>query len=103
MEIAIIITGIIQVITLIVFFVMAANLASIKNNLYYEDPPVSKYMRMADEEIYIGDKQKAKEYLLRAKYYCMIVYKTYVRVNVNGEWINRGEVIANIDEKIAGL
>ena len=62
--ITLIISAIIQAVTLIVFFVMAANVSAIKKDLvkelYYPD-----YIEKFEEEKYIGNKTKAKEWLLR--------------------------------------
>lgn len=64
MEIAIIITAIIQIITLVVFFVMASNIADIKkqNSLLNHE----KLEFLGDAESYCGNFQKAKELYMKA-------------------------------------
>lgn len=62
-----IIVGVVQVISLVVFFVMTANVSAIKKDLlkelYYPD-----YIEKFEEEKYLGNKEKAKEWLLRLDY-----------------------------------
>jgi predicted Holliday junction resolvase-like endonuclease len=67
-ESAIKIACIIQVVVLIVFFYMAYNVSLIKKHLLKSRKTEREYMKMAEIEKYVGSKDKAKEYLLRAKY-----------------------------------
>lgn len=99
---AIVIACIIQVVVLVVFFVMAKNISTIKKHIT-NNLTVIKYTHMADEEIYIGNKEKAKEYLLRAKYICEVVYDGYGYIYIDGEKFDRIEFIADIDKKLAEL
>lgn len=55
----------INVIVLIVFFVMANNVAKIKKSL---DNSLLRLVQDADMEKYAGNKEKAKELYLKAKY-----------------------------------
>jgi len=58
---------IISFITLIVFFVMASNVSAIKREMEQE-LSFEDYIDKSNEEKYIGNKVKAKEWLLRAEY-----------------------------------
>lgn len=59
-----IIAALIQLITLIVFFVMAANVSKIKKELQKE-LSYDDYIERYEEEKFIGNKQNAKELLMR--------------------------------------
>lgn len=98
-ETIIIIGVIVEVITLIVFFVMASNVASIKKNLC--NTSAEEYMRMAGEEEFVGNKLKAKEYLMRAKYRYEVAKETYYLPN--GLECDRRVIIAQIEKKISEL
>jgi len=94
-----IIVGIIQLITLIVFFVMASNVASIKKMM--RATSASSYINLAGEEAYLGNTSKAKEYYLRAKYKYDSDQEKYL--DTNG--IDRGKEVGMkiVDELIAKL
>lgn len=80
-EIFIIIMAILQIIVLIVFFIMAGNIAKIKNDITMN---TKKYIEMGDMEEYAGNKAKAKEYYLKAKY-CMDVLKDTSNLNADNK------------------
>lgn len=63
-----VVAAIVQIIILVVFFVMAKNVSEIKKNINRK-PSIKEYLDMAGEEKYVGNKEKAKEYFLRAKYH----------------------------------
>ncbi len=91
---AIVIGAIIQLITLIVFFVMGFNIEKIRREL--EVVSGQRYMEMAEEEKYIGNKEKAKEYLLRAK------YRFEIKRDKHPEYI-LSAIIPVIDKKLSEL
>ena len=62
-----VIAGIISIISLIVFFGMASNVSAIKREMEQE-LSFEDYIDKSNEEKYIGNKVKAKEWLLRAEY-----------------------------------
>jgi len=62
-----ILAAIIQLITLIVFFVMASNVSAIKKEMT-KTLTLDQYIDKSNEEKFIGNKAKAKEWLLRAEY-----------------------------------
>lgn len=64
---ALVIVAIIQIITLIVFFVMASNVSAIKKEMT-KTLSLDQYIDKSNEEKFIGDIVKAKEWLLRAEY-----------------------------------
>jgi hypothetical protein len=65
----IIIGAIIQVALIIMFIVLVQSVVQIKNHLLrMANKTYAEYMSMADIEQYIGNTEKRKEYLLRAKY-----------------------------------
>lgn len=70
METIVIIGAVIQVITLIAFFVMTYNVMVIKKLLSKEEKNINYYIEAAAEEEAIGNIDKAKEFLNRAKYQC---------------------------------
>lgn len=102
-ETIIIIGVIVEVITLIVFFVMVSNVASIKKSLC--NTSAEEYMRMAGEEEFIGNKTKAKECLLRAKYkFSFCEGEAWKGVEYEGEeYESTEEIIAVLDKKISSL
>lgn len=65
--VAVIVAAVVQTVILVVFFLLANNVAEIKKQLNRR-PTIKEYIDMAAEEKYIGNKEKAKEYLFRAKY-----------------------------------
>lgn len=69
-----IIGAIINIIVLIVFFVMASNVSKILKHLTKRNN-YTNYLDLAAEEIYIGNKEKAKEYLLKAEFNAKITYE----------------------------
>ena len=100
MSAAVTIGAIIQIITLIVFFVMAGNISKINKRI--ASISGEEYLRMAEEEKYIGDKEKAKEYLLRAK------YRFEVMGDVHNEWkdgikLSADEIATKINKQISEL
>ncbi|OLA94194.1 MAG: hypothetical protein BHW64_04930 [Candidatus Melainabacteria bacterium LEY3_CP_29_8] len=66
METILILSVAINVIVLIVFFVMASNIAKIRQRL--ENPPLIDIIHEADMEKYAGNKEKARELYLKVKY-----------------------------------
>ena len=66
METILILSVAINVIVLIVFFVMASNIAKIRQRL--ENPPLIDMIHEADMEKYAGNKEKARELYLKVKY-----------------------------------
>jgi hypothetical protein len=66
-EVFSIICGIVQLIAVIVFFVMASNVYKIRTILERKISP-NDLIKDAKLERYLGNNLKAKEYLLRAKY-----------------------------------
>ncbi|MFA6335082.1 MAG: hypothetical protein WCX48_05920 [Bacteroidales bacterium] len=66
-NVILVIAAIIQLVTLVVFFVMASNVSAIKNELKKEFSSTD-YIEQSNEEKYVGNKAKAKEWLLRAEY-----------------------------------
>lgn len=92
LKVILIIGAIINIIVLIVFFVMAGNISDIKKMLSkgfsYEE-----YMEMSNEEIHIGNKEKARELLLKADYRAKKDYNK----NKDVEW-SRLEIQKVLDE-----
>ena len=78
---ALVIVGIIQLITLIVFFVMASNVAEIKRML--KPKSASDLIDLAEEEKYLGNVSLSKEYYLRAKYKYENEDKHTVKTQIN--------------------
>lgn len=70
-SVILILAGVIQLITLIVFFVMAGNISAIKNELT-KSLETNDYIEKSNEEKFIGNKEKAEEWLLRALYHLNI-------------------------------
>lgn len=68
LSVILILAGIIQIITLIVFFVMAGNISAIKKELT-KSLETNDYIEKSNEEKFIGNKEKAEEWLLRAIYH----------------------------------
>ena len=66
----VIITAIIQIIILTVFFVMAANVSTIKKKLLNKYT-MEQFIERSNEEKYVGNLGLAKELLLRAEYQLM--------------------------------
>ncbi len=64
-EISLIVTAVVQVIVLIVFFVMASNVSQIKKQISMN---VKKFIEEGDMEAYAGNKAKAREWYLKAIY-----------------------------------
>lgn len=91
--------AVIQLIFLIVFFVMASNVSKIRKHLVAELQG-KRYFEIAQEEIYIGNKDKAKEYLLRAKYRYEVMEENYY---VNGELSPPSIIIKKIDKLLSEL
>jgi hypothetical protein len=100
-EAAVIIASIISLVALIVFFVMAHNINVIKKHLTGGESPISRYLSLAAEEKSIGNKDKAREYLLRAKH--RVAQSSDSGVSVHGEWHKKSSVIEMIDARIRGL
>ncbi len=95
------ISAVISLITLIVFFVMASNVSKINKTLHRTMFPGAEFYGKAQEELYVGNKAKTKEYLLRAKFQYEVKEETYYLPN--GEWADRSEIIAKIDEQLSKL
>lgn len=84
----------INVVVLVVFFVMANNVAKIKKSL---ENSLLKLVQDADMEKYAGNKEKAKELYLKAKYRIEVLKeKNY---NPDGKVIP-GLSIGDINNKI---
>ncbi len=101
----IIIGAIIQLALLIVFFVMASNVSKIKKHLLKTDATGERYFNKAQEEIQIGHKEKAKEYLLRAKYYYEVKHEGATgSYRSDGAWIwDPNKKVTEIDEQLSKL
>lgn len=100
--VAIVIAGALQLVLWIVFFVMAWNISTIRREVSYSHEKASQYLEMAKEEIYIGNKEKAKEYLLRARMQCE--NRELVYLGRGDDQLFRGEkAVEKIDEMLAGL
>lgn len=65
-ETILILSAALNVIVLVVFFVMANNIAKIRKHL--ENPPLLDLIHEADMEKYVGNKEKARELYLKIKY-----------------------------------
>lgn len=91
----IIIAGV-QIIVLIVFFVMASNVSKIKDQLQMN---AKKMIEEGDMEFYAGNKGKAKEYYLKAKYRMdKGDASTYNNDNVSYPGMSRSELDNKIEE-----
>ena len=99
MNTAIIIVAIIQIITLIVFFVMASNIGKIKNHLLHKASG-DDFLAMASLEEYLGNKEKAREHLLRAKYRIKTSENEEEWDATTGKYENR---LDKIDKKLSEL
>lgn len=95
-----IIIVLVQIIILFIFFGMASNVSEIKKNINRR-PTLKEYLDMAEEEKYIGNKEKAKEFFLRAKFNVENM-KENVFVFTPGYGWNK-EVIAKIEKELAEL
>lgn len=60
-----IIIGIISLIALIKFFEIASNVRKIKDQLFFS---ADDYISKAREELFVGNKEKTREYYLRARF-----------------------------------
>jgi hypothetical protein len=96
-----IIAAIVSIITMIVFFVMAANVAKIKRTLDRAEPAIPRYLALSEEEAYIGNREKAKEYLLRTKFH--ISKSDAYNVLINGVWVTKINLLKSINSKLRGL
>lgn len=63
-----IITLIVQIVVLVCFFILVSNVSKIKNHLLYDKDTYDYYVKMAKEEMFVGNNALYREYLLRAKY-----------------------------------
>ena len=93
-----IMVALLHLIVLIVFITMAGNVAKIKNSLSMN---AKKYIEMGDMEEYAGNKSKAKEYYLKAKY-CMDALKDTSFLNADNKPYP-GMSKTNLDDKINHL
>lgn len=91
-----VILSIVQIIVLITFFTISSNIAKIKQNIT-PTKPGKRYMEMSFEEKYIGNIEKEKECLLRARYY----FKERKEVFYD-DYTNK-EAIAYIDKRLSEL
>lgn len=96
-----IIAAIIQIITLIVFFIMANNVSKIKKILRKEFS-FDEYIEMSNEELYVGNTTKAKELLLRAEYPLQKVLKR-IELDTINEYESEKKEIAEKMKKIQNL
>jgi hypothetical protein len=78
---------------------MASNVSKIKKRLV-TDLQGKRYYEMAQEEIFIGNKDKAKEYLLRAKYRYEVLEEPYF---LDGESVVRSIIVQKIDKQLSEL
>lgn len=67
LETIIILQAILELVTLIAFFVLVYNVSAIKKKIESQDD-VPQFMEKAKEEEFLGNIDKAKEYLLRSKF-----------------------------------
>lgn len=102
MEEAIIIGAIIQIITLTVFFVMASNVSKIKKHIDPDKRAGIRYFEMAQEEIYLGNKEKAKEYLLRVKFHYEVRMEYCCRMSDKMEK-EKNVAMAKVDKLLSEL
>lgn len=84
----------INLIVLIVFFAMANNVSKIRKRLEFS---LLRLVLDANEELYIGNKEKALECLKRAKYRIEVLRESYIPDE------NIGFSIAAINTKIEEL
>lgn len=113
MEAIVIISGIVSLISLIVFFVMASNIAKIAKSVSdiriivdSENIIAESLLIMADKQIYLGNKEKAKEYFLRARYRYEKEEEFYYEFNNKCGYEPRADsqiVIDRINRQIAEL
>lgn len=112
MEVVVILSAVISLVGLIVFFVMAGNVSKMLKKiseilfiLRDDDISAENLLKMAERQMYIGNKGKAKEYLLRAKYCYEVEHENYYSVNSQGyrHWADSKEIIDEIDKKVAAL
>lgn len=95
----VIITAIIQIITLIVFFVMAANVSTIKKKLINKYT-MEQFIERSNEEKYVGNLESAREFLLRAEYQLMKKKDVLVIENNRDRNITVEANIKEVDNKI---
>ena len=67
LETIIILQVILELVTLVAFFVLVYNVSAIKNKIESQDD-VPQFMEKAKEEEFLGNIDKAKEYLLKSKF-----------------------------------
>lgn len=96
LEVAMVIVAIVQVIVLVVFFVLAANVAKIKKSITIKNG--AYYLELAEMEAYVGNKQIAIDNYMRAK----LCYKKEYATVVDGDHILQS-ILEKIDKAIAEL
>lgn len=85
----IIVVGILNLITIIVFFVMASNVRKIKRAVCSEDTIMDDgFWNVVKEEIAIGNKEKAAELLKRAKFRCEVIKSQLASNGQNANGVN---------------
>jgi hypothetical protein len=101
MGVVFVVVGLIQIVTLIMFFIMVGNISTIKNTiLKFGDGETVEYLiYKADEETYIGNTDKAKEYLLRAKHKSLSMGITRYQ-HTNGSWYSVEKTIEQRMDKL---
>lgn len=96
LEVAMVIVAIVQVIVLVVFFMLAANVAKIKKSITVKD--TAYYIDLAKMETYLGNKQSAIDNYMRVKF----CYKKEYATVVDGDHILQS-ILEKIDKAIAEL
>lgn len=101
-ENVIILAAAIHLATLIVFFVMASNVSKINRKLHGESRkyPGIEYYKLAQEEMYVGNKDKARDYLMRAKYQYEVKKEPYYLSDGSSD---NSKIIAKIDKQLFEL
>lgn len=95
-ETILILSAALNVIVLVVFFVMANNIAKIRKHL--ENPPLLDLIHEADMEKYVGNKEKARELYLKAKYHIEVLNEKHY--NTDGTIISALSLGDKLNQKI---
>lgn len=98
----IIVVGILNLITIIVFFIMASNVRKIKRAVCSEDTIMDdRFWNVVKEEIAVGNKEKAAELLKRAKFRCEVLKSQLAYNGQNANGIN--DRIERIDRMLKDI
>lgn len=99
---ATIVAGILYLIMMIVFFVMASNVRKIKRAVCKEDTIMDdRFWNVVKEEIAVGNKEKAAELLKRAKFRCEVLKSQLASNGQNANGVNNR--IERIDRMLKEL